>query len=169
MSEHRCVTIGRISGVYGVRGWLKVFSETQPRDGILHYHPLYLSHDGQTWRTVEVEDGRVHGQGIVLKLRGCDDRDQAAAFIGQQIGITREQLPPTAPGEYYWIDLIGLRVVNEQGLELGRVDSLFSTGANDVVVVRGEQEYLLPFVQGSVIRQIDLAAGLMQVDWDPDF
>ncbi|HXH04191.1 MAG TPA: ribosome maturation factor RimM [Candidatus Competibacteraceae bacterium] len=166
----RWITLGRVSGLYGVRGWVKVFSETQPREGILGYQPLYLSRDGKEWQPYQVEQGRVQGKGVILKLRGCEDRDQAATLLGQSIAVTREQLPPAAPGEYYWADLIGLRVVTVAEIELGRVDSLFETGANDVVVVKdGEREHLLPFLQGSVVRSVDLEQGVMRVEWDPDF
>lgn len=160
--------VGRINGLYGVRGWLRIYSYTEPRENIVEYAHWLIGSQGR-WRSVEVEDGRVQGKGVVVKLAGCDDRDAAALLVGQDIAIRRDQLQATAPGEYYWADLEGLRVVTLEGVELGIVDHLFETGANDVVVVRGERERLLPFVQGDVIRRIDLQAGVMEVDWDPEF
>ena len=160
--------VGRISGLYGVRGWLKIFSYTEPRENIVDYSPWLIGTEGH-WRGVAVEDGRTQGKGVVVKLAGCDDRDAAALLIGQDIAVRRDQLQVAAPGEYYWADLEGLRVVTLEGIELGVVDHLFETGANDVVVVRGERERLLPFVRGDVIRRIDLQAGVMEVDWDPEF
>ena len=162
------VIIGRISGLYGVRGWLRVFSYTEPRENIVDYNPWLIRIDGE-WRPVEVEDGRAQGKGVVVKLAGCDERDTATRYLGLDIAVNRGQLGELEPGEYYWADLEGLRVVTCEGVELGRVDHLFATGANDVVVVRGDRERLIPFVQGDVIRAIDLQAGVMEVDWDPDF
>ncbi|MFP5507512.1 MAG: ribosome maturation factor RimM [Gammaproteobacteria bacterium] len=162
------VVIGRISGLYGVRGWLRVFSYTEPRENIVDYSPWLIQIDG-LWQPVEVEDGRAQGKGVVVKLSGCDERDTATRYLGLDIAVRREQLGALAPDEYYWTDLEGLRVVTCEGVELGRVDHLFATGANDVVVVRGDRERLIPFVQGDVIRDIDLQDGVMEVDWDPDF
>ncbi|MBI5461725.1 MAG: ribosome maturation factor RimM [Gammaproteobacteria bacterium] len=162
------VIVGRISGLFGVRGWLKIFSYTEPRENIVEYGPWLLNTAGQ-WRPVKVESGRVQGKGVVVKLIGCDDRDAAALLVGCDIAINREQLGKPEPGEYYWADLEGLKVVNLQGVDLGVIDHLFATGANDVIVVRGERERLLPFIRGDVIRNVDLQRGVMEVDWDPEF
>ncbi|MEO6800050.1 MAG: ribosome maturation factor RimM, partial [Rhodanobacter sp.] len=103
-------------------------------------------------------------------LPGVDDREQAAALIGTDIHVDREQLPPPAKDEYYWVDLEGLEVITTEDVHLGRVSHLFATGANDVVVVRdGSRERLIPFIQGSYVRSVDLSAGRMVVDWDPEF
>jgi len=162
------VIVGRISGLFGVRGWLKIFSYTESRENIVGYSPWQVNKDGQ-WRTVKVESGRSHGKGVVVKLIGYDDRDAAATLIGCDIAVTREQMGEPEPGEYSWADLEGLKVVTLDGVELGVVDHLFETGANDVVVVRGERERLLPFVRGNVIKNIDLQRRVMEVDWDPEF
>lgn len=170
MADERAelLVVGRISGLYGVRGWLKIYSHTQPRENIIGYSPWLIGMEG-AWRSVAVEDGRTQGKGVVAKLAGYDDRDAAAALIGHEIAIRRDQLERLTAGEYYWADLEGLRVVTLDGVELGVVDHLFETGANDVVVVRGDRERLVPFVRGDVIRKIDLQGGVMEVDWDPDF
>lgn len=160
--------VGRIVGLFGVRGWVKVLSFTDPRDNVVRYRRWQLGQRG-AWRGVKVEDGRAHGKGVVAKLEGCDDRDAATLLIGAEIAIEREQLEALAPGEYYWTDLIGLKVLTEQGVELGVVDHLFETGANDVLVVRGERERLIPYVRGQVIKAVDLGRGELRVDWDPDF
>jgi len=163
------IVVGRINGLHGVRGWVKVFSHTQPRENILSYATWYLKRQG-AWVAIPLEDGRSHGKGIVAKLKGYDDRDAAAALMETTIAIRREQLPQAVPGEYYWADLEGLKVSNLEGVELGMVDHLLETGANDVLVVRqGKTERLIPFVQGQFVKHIDLAAGEMTVDWDPDF
>jgi len=158
------VVLGRITGVYGVRGWVRIFSDTEPRENILRYSPWYV--DGEPRKVAE---GRRHGKGLVARLQGCDDRDQAAALVGREIAIRRDQLPPPSADEFYWADLEGLRVVTLDGVALGEVSHLFATGANDVLVVRGERERLLPFVWGPVIADVDFGAGLIRVDWDPEF
>jgi 16S rRNA processing protein RimM len=160
------IVVGRIAGVYGVRGWLKVASETDPRDGILSYSPWLLGTDARGWT---VQEGRRHGKGLVVRLGGCEDRDQAAALVGQEIAVRREQLPPPAPDEFYWIDLEGLSVVTTEGTDLGVIDRLFSTGVNDVIVIRGDRERLLPFVWGDVVKDVDLEQARMLVDWDASF
>ena len=164
------ILVGRINGLYGVRGWVKVYSETQPRENILSYRQWLLGEPGQ-WREVKLEDGRSQGKGVVAKLQGVDDRDQAASLHGQQIAIRREQLAPAREGEYYWADLIGLVVRNPDGVVFGHVDHLLETGANDVLVVIDEAgaERLIPFVQGQFVLEIDLAERRMLVDWDPEF
>lgn len=162
------IIVGKISGLYGVRGWVKVFSHTQPREQIADYNP-WLVQTADGWRHYEVEQGRSQGRGVVVKLVDVDDRDQAAALVGCEIAVERTQFARTGPGEYYWSDLEGLKVVTCEGVELGHVEHLFETGANDVLVVGGDRERLIPFVQGQVIRNIDLAAGRIEVDWDPEF
>jgi len=164
------VKLGRISGVFGVKGWLKVHSDTEPRENILNYSPWYLSIGGQ-WQPRKVLTGRVHGKGLVVQLEGCDDRDLAATLVRTEIAITRTQLPAASPGEYYWYDLQGLQVSTLDAVELGKVTSLMETGANDVLVIKAEdgQERLVPFIRDSVVTDINLEAGTITVDWDPDF
>ncbi len=163
------IIVGRVSGLFGVRGWVKVYSYTEPRENIVTYSPWYLRTEGGEWSTREVVAGHRHGKGIVAQLRGCDDRDAAAALLGAEVAIRREQLPETAPGEFYWSDLVGLEVVTREGMLLGRVDHLLETGANDVLVVMGERERLIPYIDGSVILGVDLEGGRIEVDWDPEF
>lgn len=168
-ADARLLIVGKVTGVYGVRGWVRVFSDTAPRERILEYSDWRLNLQGQ-WRPLEVVEARAHGKGVVVRFAGFDDRDQARALLGAEIAIAREQLPPPAPGEYYWADLEGLQVVTVEGQPLGRVDHLFETGANDVLVVKDqERERLIPFVLEQVVRRVDLPAGVLEVDWDPDF
>ncbi len=162
------IIVGRVSGLFGVRGWVKVYSHTSPREGILRYKTWYLNRDGG-WQAHVLEAGQAQGKGVVAKLAGFDDRDQAAPLIGTDIAIRREQLPELEPGEYYWTDLEGLRVVNLEGVDLGVVSHLFETGANDVMVVQGDRERLIPYTRGEAVREVDLQEGRIVVDWDPDF
>jgi 16S rRNA processing protein RimM len=161
------VTLGRVSGVFGVKGWLKVQSYTEPPDNIVGFGVWTLRLNGAD-RVFEVEDGHGQGGGVVAKLRGIDDRDVARDCAGAEILIPRDQLPPTEPGEFYWADLEGLEV-RTAGTTLGKVAYLFATGSNDVLVLDGSPERLIPFVLGSVVKQVDLAAGIIVVDWSPDF
>lgn len=163
----RWVTLGRISGLFGVRGWIKVFSDTAPAANILSFHTWYLDMKGQR-KAFEIDEGRPHGKGIIVKLKGCDDRDRAAAFIGSRISVPRETLPAVGDEEFYWTDLEGLSVRNLQGVDLGEVDHLFGTGSNDVMVVSGDRQRLIPFTTDAV-TSVDLETGLITVDWDPDF
>jgi 16S rRNA processing protein RimM len=166
--QRRRIVLGRISGVYGVRGWVKVFSYTAPRDELTRYNPILLGRDGQ-WREARAEGGRSQGKGVVMKIEGCDDRDAAAALMGDEIAVWREQLPPLPDGEYYWADLVGLEVLTLDGVRLGVVEDLLHTGANDVIVVQGDRERLIPYIAGDVVRDVDLDAGVLRVDWDPEF
>ncbi len=160
--------LGRITGLYGVQGWVKIFSYTEPRAGIIDYDPLYLAGQGD-WQPCQVAEARLQGKGVILRFAGYDDRNAAMALLGRDLAVRREQLAPLTAGEYYWSDLEGLRVITVGGVELGVVVRLFETGANDVVVVAGERERLIPFIAGDVIVEVDLAGGVMRVDWDPDF
>ncbi len=168
MDESQFVVLGRITGAHGIRGWVKVYSETRPRDGILGYSPWFLRRNGQ-WVPFEVSEGRLQGKGLVAQLEGCGDREAAIALKGAEIAIPRARLPEPEAGEYYWADLIGLAVETTSGVSLGRVDHLLETGANDVLVVRGDQERLVPFVPDQVVVEVDLKGGRLVVDWDPDF
>ncbi|HKK13787.1 MAG TPA: ribosome maturation factor RimM [Gammaproteobacteria bacterium] len=162
------VTVGEVSGLYGVRGWVRVRSYTDPREAILAFDP-WLLRCGEHWETVRVADGRRQGKGLVARLESCTGRDAAAAWLGAPIAVRRSQLPEPAGDEYYWTDLEGLRVRTRDGQVLGVIERLFETGANDVMVVRGERERLIPFIRDTVVTAIDLDCGEMEVDWDPDF
>lgn len=159
--------LGRISGLYGVKGWVKVHSYTDPREAILKYGSWLLEFDGK-WRSVSVVEGRRQGKTVVARLDGVTDRDVAAGFVGAGIGIPRESLPAPASGEYYWADLEGLQVIRKDGQNLGKVAYLLATGANDVLVVQGDQEILIPFVLDTVIKNVDLVSGVINVDWEWD-
>jgi 16S rRNA processing protein RimM len=166
----RRVLVGRIVGLYGVQGWLKIESWTEPRMRIFDYQPWQLDTAPEAVSQIKGIKGRPQGKGLVAYLPEVDDRDKAAALVGKDIYVARELLPPPGKNEYYWVDLEGLEVVTTEGVELGRVSHLFATGANDVVVVKdAERERLVPFIQGSYVRSVDLSGGRMVVDWDPEF
>ena len=155
--------------MFGVKGWVKVYSYTQPREAILDYRHWYLQKN-EAWREVEVAEGKKHGKGIIVRLAGLNDRDQAAAMVECDVAVERESLPAAGKGSFYWTDLEGLEIRHRDGTDLGSVAYLLETGANDVLVVKqGRIERLIPFVQGQFVTDIDLDNGEMTVDWDPDF
>jgi len=161
------VVLGRISGLFGVRGWVKVFSYTDPREAVLQYTTWLLHRDG-TWQATKVAEGQRHGKSVIAHLDGVDDREQAQALVGSEIAVSRASMPQPDDGHYYWLDIIGLAVVDKHGAEFGNVASMLETGAHDVMVVQGERERLIPFVQDEVILDVDLALRQIKVDWDWD-
>lgn len=167
MNDRR-VLLGRIVGVFGVEGWVKIHSFTEPRENIFRYSPWRVRL-GESETSMEKPQGRAQGKGLVGRLPGISDREQAAGMIGAEIWVERSALPSPRDGEHYWVDLEGLRVVAEDGTELGMVSHLFSTGANDVLFVTGARERLIPFIAGQVVKSVDRDAGVIRVDWDPEF
>ena len=168
------VLLGRIHGAFGVRGELKLESFTDPVRGILRYQPWILRDARGVERELSGARGRETAKGLVATLPGVEDRDAADALRGTEVWVPRSALPPPAEGEYYWVDLEGLRVVNLEGAEFGTVSHLFATGANDVLVAMGgepgnSRERMIPFLQPDVVRSVDFAAGVVTVDWDADF
>lgn len=180
--------MGRIVAPYGVYGWLKVIPDTEALDGLLDYDTWWLG-KGNDWRELTVVDAKMHNDVIVVKLEGISDRDAAFACKGKQVAVPRAALPEPEENEYYWSDLIGLRVKNKQAVDFGTIVDVFETGANDVLVVKSDvppdlvklasekkvevknekpQERLLPFI-ASVVIEVDLKAKTILVDWDEDF
>ncbi len=168
--EQDLIQVGRISGLHGVKGWVKIFSYTEPREGILKYTPWRVKVAGQ-WRALKLKAGRAQGKGVVAHIEGYDDRDVAATLMNCDIAILREQLPVAKKGEYYWLDLVGLAVINVEGLSLGSVEKVMPTGANDVLVVAGVngEELLIPFVKDLYVLDVDLASRSITVDWQLDY
>lgn len=176
MTENRPrrVELGLIVGAHGLRGWVKVKSYTRPQENILSFDEWPLFDQGpdsqnQGERRYKLVGGHRQGKGIVAHLAGVDDRDQAEALKGQAIRVERERLPEQEDGQYYWADLIGSSVVTADGQALGEVDHLIETGANDVMVVAGDKERLIPFLYGDSVQSVDLERGVIVVNWDPEF
>jgi 16S rRNA processing protein RimM len=166
-AKEKWVILGRVSGVFGVKGWLKVQSYTEPRDNIVGFGAWTLRMNGVD-RDFEVEDGRSHAGSVVAKLHGIDDRDRARDCVGADIVVPREKLPAVGSGELYWTDLEGLEVRTTTGVVLGKVDHLVATGGNDVLVLDSRPQRLIPFVAGAVVKDVDLGLGIIVVDWSPD-
>jgi 16S rRNA processing protein RimM len=170
MTGERRVLLGKIVGVFGVRGLVKLQSHTEPREALFDYLPWTLRSPRGVETEIEELQGRPQGRGLVASLPGVDTREAAEALVGSEIWVERSALPRPKRGEYYWIDLEGCAVHTVEGIALGAVSHLFNTGANDVMSVKdGAKERLVPFIHDEVIKSVDLDARRIVVDWDPDF
>lgn len=161
------ICVGHIIGVQGVNGWVKVFSDTSPRENIVNYSPWKID-TGEKVMTASVT-GRLQGKNVIAQIAGIEDRDLAAELIGSKIYIEPEQLPKLEQGEYYWTDLIGMKVESLESEPLGTVETMLETGANDVMVLQGDRERLIPFVTDEIVREVDLVNRRIVVDWKPDY
>jgi len=166
------VLVGRISGLFGVQGWVKVYSWMRPLQQILDFGNWWLApehaHDLYDRSSYTVVSGRCHGKGLVVQLQGFDDRTAAMELINQRIYIDKAEFPKLEEGEYYWHQLIGLKVINQDQTELGTVETMLETGANDVLVVNGTRQRLLPYVP-TVVLGVDLGKRQIRVEWDPAY
>lgn len=163
----RWVVLGKIGSAFGVQGWVRITSYTDPVDNILEYDRWYLRRAGQ-WAEVEVEDGRMTAKGVQVKLAGIETPEDARLQVGVEIAVPRGELPPTAPGEFYWSDLEGLEALTPSGESLGHVDHFRSTPGGDLVVIRGAREHWIPFVKDRIVK-VDLDARRIVFDWDMDW
>ena len=162
--------MGRVLGAHGLRGDVRLESWTEPRLQIFKYQPWILVDANGVEREMLGARGQAAGKGILARLPGVEDRDAAEAMRGVEIHVPRDALPPAKPGEFYWVDLEGLRVVTVDGVALGKVSHMFSTGANDVLVSRDDvRERLIPFIRPQYVTDVDFESGVVTVDWDPDF
>jgi len=161
------IKAGVLGGPHGVRGWVKVLSHTDPRENIFTYSPWWLQ-VGKSWKKIELVEAREQGKGFIVKLAGIDDCEAAREYTNCDIAIEADQLPTLNEGEFYWRDLIGLDVVNQDDVRFGQVSHLLETGANDVIVVKGDRERLVPYID-DVVMSVDLEAQLISVNWDADF
>ena len=171
------IVLGRLVAPYGVRGWFKLHAFAGDPAAWCAMPQWWLAADPEqeagAWQAYRLEQVREHGKGLIAKLVGVDDRTAAEALQGSYVGAPREAMPATDDDEFYWDDLVGLAVVNAKGESLGRVSSVISAAASDVLVVHegeGEQqqERLLPFV-GSVVLDVNVSAGEIRVDWERDW
>ena len=159
--------MGRIGGTFGVQGWVKVQSFTEPPENILAYDTLLLNRRGE-WMELDLEEGRCGHRGVLMKITGVDSPEDAQSYNGAELGVRRSHMPPPAPGEYYWSDLEGLEAVTPAGELLGTVDHFQLLPANPIVVIRGEREHLVPFVKERIVK-IDLTARRIVLDWGVDW
>lgn len=169
MAPDENVIVGRVTAVFGIKGWVKVASFTEHPDDLLDYRPWRLDDGNGGWVETDVAEVARRSKGFIARLEDCRDRDEAARYAGRDIAVERSKLPPTEDDEYYWSDLTGCTVSTTDGTALGTVSRLMATGANDVLVVQGDdRERLVPFTAQTVV-EVDLATRSMRVDWDPEF
>ncbi len=166
----RPVVLGKISGVVGVTGWVKVYSFTQPIENLINYSPWYL---GQALEKYSIIDARAQGKPLTARLADgngdiVNDRDMAAALVGNDIAVDRSQMPVLPDGEYYWCDLIGCHVFNRDEFALGTVTDMLETNAHGVMILNGERERLIPFVANAIVDRVDIDAKRIDVDWPAD-
>ena len=166
MRSKKKILVGKISNPHGIKGWVKVISFTDPIENILSYKQWIIS-DKETEKTYYLEDSRVQGNKIVIKLENVNDRNDAALLKNLQIQVNRSDLPDLDQNSYYWEDLVDFNVIDIKGNHVGKVDSLFRTGSNDVLVIIDEtkERLLVPFIMEEVIKYVDLAKELISIDW----
>jgi 16S rRNA processing protein RimM len=169
------LVLGKIGAVYGIKGWLKIHTFTDEADAIFDYAPWSLKL-GEKTQSATVVDWRRHNNGLIAKLDGINDRDDAQRYVGMEIIVTKDSLPELPDGEFYWKDLIGMTVVTTKGYDLGKVSDMMETGSNDVLVVKanvkdafGKKERLIPFIESQVVTNVSLENKQIDVDWDPGF
>ena len=174
MADSGQLVVGTINGVYGIKGWVKVFSHTSPIEQILLYQPWSL-HKGSKQVSVEVKEGKLHGKGVIALPDGFETRNDAESLVGYEIRIDANQLPELPEGEFYWHQLEGMQVVNRAGEVFGVVDRMIETGANDVMAVSAtsdsvdDEERLIPFVIDEIVDEIDMEQRMLTVNWEKDY
>jgi len=172
--KDKSAVMGKVTSVYGVKGWVKVMSFTQPKENISQYKNWVLDHSGERI-TVKVSHCKPHANGLIAQLDGCSDRELAKQYCGSLITVSQSELPELSNGEFYWHQLEDLRVVTVEDMLLGKVSHLIETGSNDVLVIKkcegsiDGRERMVPYLPDQVVKKIDLDAGLIEVEWDPDF
>ncbi len=168
MDNESVIIVGKINGFYGLKGYLKVFSETRPRDAILDYKELKLKLNG-AWKTFEIADSKIASKSLVIKFKGFEDRTSVEHLLGTVLAIEKSQLPKLPKEQFYWSELIGMQVESINGYLFGKVNSLIETGANDVLVVDHHgKDCLIPFTMHHTIVSVDLEQGVIIVDWEED-
>lgn len=161
------IKIARFGKVYGVKGWIRLYSFTEPKENLLDLTPWYIKKQN-TWKILDVEEMKYHGKDLIIKLKNIDIREEVQALTNTYVYIEREQLPKLPQDEFYWHDLIGLKVTNTKNIEFGVITEMLETGANDVFVVKNGKERLIPYT-ASVIINVDLEEQQLVVDWDEEF
>lgn len=176
MSEsgvNEMLVVGKITGCYGLKGWVKVHSYTEPPENFLGYGQWQLKRRG-VYEAVSFDAGKRQGKGLVAHIAGVEDRTQAELYRGLEVSVLRSALPELPDGDYYWRDLQNLQVWCQDGdnrVLLGVVDYLIETGANDVLVVKASEgsidkrERLIPYLPGDSVTRVDLESGVIEVDW----
>ena len=163
------IPMGYIANAFGIQGWVKIKASTQYEDSLDDYEVISLKLSDNQWVTKKIEKSFVRDGIFHAKFEGVDDRNAAFALRGATVAVARNEFPPLDEDEYYWVDLIGLTVINLENEPLGSVKNLMETGASDILVVNdGEIERLIPFVERHVIK-VDMVNRQVIVDWGLDY
>tara|TARA_R110002167_G_scaffold30424_2_gene100509 strand:+ start:81709 stop:82260 length:552 start_codon:yes stop_codon:yes gene_type:complete len=172
--QQEMVTMGRIGKLYGIKGWLKLISYTDPQDNILDFRVLFAKIGGR-WQEIEMDQSKIHGKGLIAHFAGYDDPDEAKLLTGVELAIRTADLPALDPEEFYWHELEGMQVKTVSGQLLGTVEKMLETGANDVLVVQASEgsidtrERLIPYLPDRVVMEVSRTQRCISVDWDPDY
>lgn len=180
--QDKLVTLGRIAGVYGIKGWVKIVSSTRPLEAILDYDEWHIGFPGAV-KVASAFEGKTHGAGLVAQIHNRQggliaDRDEAARMVGAEIAVWRSAMPPPEGDEMYWFDLVGMAVQSNEGAELGEVTGLTNNGAQDILIVRDAAakdedgaplQRLIPFVRGPIIESVSLETRRIVAHWQPDW
>lgn len=159
------IVVGKIGTAYGVKGWIKIVSFTETITNIIDYSPWYIE-ENNAWKPLKVTDAKAYGKGIVAKFANFDSPEAVRVLTGKRIAVQRSQLATLKKNEYYWADLEGLTVINQDNKILGKIIYLMETGSNDVLVVKGDKEHAIPYLLDDVVISIDLDKKVMHVVWD---
>lgn len=166
-TNEKMLIVGSLGTSHGVHGWMKITSFTDPDTNILNYNPWYFKSHG-VYSPIKVLDTRIQGPYLIAQLEGCDSRETAKLWTGREISVPRSIFPPCSENEFYWTDLEGLQVLDEQGTALGHIDTLMATGSNDVLLISDKLNkkcLQIPFIMHEVVKKVDLAAGIVIVNW----
>ncbi len=182
------IEVGRVLDAWGVKGWLKILPHSSEPEALFLAKSWFLLAPDAKFRpgfnafagtvTIAVDEAKTHSDSVVAKINGLDDRNDAEALRGCRIFLPRSAFPKALKDEYYWVDLIGLNVVNREGVALGCVRDLMATGPNSVLCVEYQatledgsskaDERMIPFVS-AYVDTVDIAGKLITVDWQPDY
>jgi 16S rRNA processing protein RimM len=168
VNKEQWLIIGRFGRPHGIKGFITVHSFTEPRDNLLGYTDWHIMLN-KTWQPIKLLEVEVHNKAILALVEGYPQREDVARLTHAEIAVNREQLAPLALGDYYWHQLVGMKVINQQGESLGTITEIMPTGSNDVLIVTGNKRHLIPYLPGQFVNDINLSQGIMQVDWDVDF
>ncbi|MBU0455218.1 MAG: ribosome maturation factor RimM [Gammaproteobacteria bacterium] len=162
------IVVGQFGKPHALDGWIKVHSHTDPAEAIKKYSPWYIQQDHQ-WQPIAIDGIQAHHSHFIVHIQDVNSPEAARVYVNKKIGVPQDQLPPLKPGEYYWSDLEGLTVFNQDHILLGTIDHLMATKSNDVMVIVGEKRHLIPFIKDQFVLSIDLKKQEMIVLWDPEF
>jgi 16S rRNA processing protein RimM len=168
-SQDEFVIVGKFGASYGVKGWIKVFSDTDPKDAILDYEPWFIETNSGQWEEIKISEARFHSKCVIAHIEGCNAKEETPAYTNKLMAVKQSQLAKLDNDQFYWSELKDMQVMNTEDIVLGKVDHLFEAGANDILVVKGERKHLIPFIWKEFIKSVDRETKTIIVDWDSEF